>query len=234
MVIEWLGQACFLLTLAGGGHILIDPDPPTLGYHTAAHSVDADLTLVSHNHPDHSFVDMAKNLVEIAPASGPEDPGLGTKKYTLAGHHTVSITRIFAYHDNEHGTVRGVDTLTVIDADGLRIAHMGDLGQVSLTPEQLKQLGRVDVLMIPVGGFFTIDGKQAAGLVAQVHPRVVIGMHYTTPAASDFLKQRLSTEEPFLDAMKANAGIVQETGRDLTLTPKTLPKRETVFVLRYE
>jgi L-ascorbate metabolism protein UlaG (beta-lactamase superfamily) len=234
MVIEWLGQACFVLTLSGGGHLLIDPVPPQLGYHMVAHSIDADLTLVSHNHFDHNWVEAAKNLVEIAPATGPDDPALGWQTYTVAGHHTIRIERIFAYHDNVGGTLRGPDTMTVIDADGLRIAHLGDLGQLALTPDQIGKLGHIDVLMLPVGGFFTIDGPQAAAIVAQVHPRVVIPIHYSTPVLMPDLQSKLATEAPFVDAMKPDADIVYEKDRDLVLTPQTLPKRETVYVLRYQ
>lgn len=114
------------------------------------------------------------------------------------------------------------------------VYHLGDLGQLALTPAQVKAIGRIDILMIPVGGFFTIDGPQAAAIVAQLHPRVILPMHYATPALNPDLRSKLAPPVGFLAAMKGHAAIVSVHSRDLTLSPKTLPKTPTIYLLRYE
>ncbi len=142
--------------------------------------------------------------------------------------------RLSAYHDNVHGAKRGPDTITVIQTGGLNICHLGDLGQLALTPNQVRNIGHVDILMIPIGGFFTIDGPQAAAIVAQLHPRVILPMHYGTPALNPYLRSKLAPPAAFLTAMRGKAKIVSVKARDLSLSPKTLPKAPTIYLLRYE
>lgn len=242
-VFHWLGQACFLITTLLGTHVLIDPPNPSVGYHVAAHSVPASLVLVSHEHPDHNFTDAAAPVGGSAPriieplALSPD--GLvqtGSFTYGPQGQKgdTIKFTRIAAFHDNVGGAKRGQDTLTVLETGGLRIVHMGDIGELTLTPQQVEKIGRVDVLMIPVGGFFTVDGPQAAALAQQLHARVIIPMHYGTPALSADLRAKLAPPDAFLAAMKGKAKIVTVHERDLKLSPATLPKTTTVYVLRYQ
>ncbi len=244
-VIRWLGQACFLLMTLGGAHILIDPPAPPIGYHIAAHSIPADLVMVSHEHSDHNFVQAAAPTGRaepkiIAPLPLQALSPLHYKQETysfgagsLAADRVV-FTRIPAYHDTVRGQERGQDTLSVVETGGLRIAHLGDIGELALTPEQVSALGRIDVLMLPVGGYFTVDGSQAAALVAQLHPRVVIPMHYRTQALTPELKKKLAPVDAFLLAMRGKANVVHVAARDLQLSPATLPKTTTIYVLRYK
>lgn len=243
-IIRWLGQACFLLMTLGGAHVLIDPPAPAIGYHVAARSIPADLVLVSHEHSDHNFVQAAAPTPRAAPeivqplalqALNPLHYKQGTYSYgagQLAADRVV-FTRIPAFHDNVQGQERGPDTVTLIETGGLRIAHMGDIGELQLTAEQINALGRVDVLMLPVGGFFTVDGTQAAALVAQLHPRVIIPMHYRTQALTPQLKTKLAPVDVFLLAMRGKANVVHAKARDLQLSPATLPKTPTIYILRY-
>jgi len=243
-VFHWLGQACFLiLTLAGarvGGHalqgsrILIDPPAPMVGYKIAAHSIPADIVLVSHHHPDHDYVQAAFGSPKIVePLISAEEDSADTTDSTR-GSGDYQYKRIFADHDSVHGAKRGHDTITVLETGGLRVCHLGDLGQLALTSDQLKAIGRVDVLMIPVGGFFTIDGPQAAAIVGQLHPRVILPMHYATPALNPDLRSKLAPPDAFLAAMRGKAKIVRVKARDLTLSPETLPKTPTIYLLRYQ
>jgi len=229
IVFKWLGQACFLLSLGGSSHILIDPPHPQIGYAVAAHSIPADAVFVSHNHPDHNFVEAAMGAPQVVEPL--TQPG-STDGKLLDGK--LVYNRIFAYHDNEEGRQRGPDTITVFQANGLRIVHLGDLGQFALTPEQISQIGHVDVLMIPVGGFFTIDGNQAAEIVRELQPRVILPMHYGTPALTPDLRSKLAPADTFLAAMKGKAKVVVVHGRDLKLSVKTLPKSQTIYILRYQ
>ena len=206
LVIRWLGQACFLLTTGAGAHLLIDPPGPQVGYHVAAHSLPADSVFVSHHHPDHDYVEAAQGKPEvIEPLTGPRDTESGSLS---DGGEVYRYERLAAYHDNVRGAKRGPDTITVLSAGGLRVCHLGDLGQLALTPRQVQEIGRVDVLMIPVGGFFTIDGPQAAIIVGQLHPRVILPMHYGTPALNPGLRAKLAPPGAFLSAMRGKAGVV--------------------------
>lgn len=244
-ILRWLGQACFLITTLGGAHILIDPPHPQVGYAISAHSIPADLVFVSHEHSDHNFVEAArptgrlpvKIIQPLAPPKNPDMDEYSDLTYTFGptDHaETIKARRIFAYHDNVHGKERGPDTITVLQTGGLRIVHMGDIGELKLTADQVRDIGHVDVLMIPVGGFYTVDGTQAAALVEQLHPRVVIPMHYQTPALNTDLKSKLATADEFVAAMRGKADIVRVKTRDLKLSPATLPKRLTVYLLRYQ
>lgn len=245
-VIRWLGQACFLIMTLGGAHVLIDPPGPTVGYRIAAHSIPADLVFVSHQHPDHNYVAAArptprgptKFIKPLAPPVPPDIGGYGDVQYSFGAPglaaDKISARQVSAFHDDAQGKERGPDTINVLETGGLRIAHLGDIGQGALTDEQLTAIGRVDVLMIPVGGFFTVDGAQAAALVAQLKPRVIIPMHYRTQVLSAALKSKLHTRDEFLSAMQGKAQVVTVKARDLKLSPKTLPKRPTIYLLPYQ
>ncbi|MDQ2732480.1 MAG: MBL fold metallo-hydrolase [Armatimonadota bacterium] len=242
-IFTWLGQACFLITTMMGTHILVDPPNPQVGYAIKAHSVPASIVFVSHEHPDHNWTEAAANagplpprIVQPFPLSPGtlEDTGTYTHKVGDQPTQRVKYIRISAFHDNANGTKSGPDTLTVIETGGLRILHMGDIGQFQLTSTQLKEIGRVDVLMIPVGGFYTVDGTQAAGLVKQLRPRVILPMHYGTPALNPDLREKLAPPAAFLAAMKAHAAVVHLSARSLKLSPGMLPATPTIYMLRYE
>ncbi len=243
LIVRWLGQACFLLTTLAGSHILIDPPHPEVGYHIAAHSIPANVVFVSHEHPDHNYVEAAAavggtppRVIQPLPLSQGNMHENGTYSFARSGAEADKFTfeRISAYHDNNGGSQRGPDTITVLQTGGLRVCHLGDLGQLALTPAQIKAIGHVDVLMIPVGGFFTIDGPQAAVIVRQIHPRVILPMHYRTPALNPDLRTKLAPPDSFLTAMQGHAKVVHVSARDLRLSPKTLPKTPTIYLLRYE
>ncbi len=242
-VIRWLGQACFLILTLGGTHVLLDPPNPQVGYSITAHSIPADLVFVSHEHPDHNYVAAATvtergstRVIPPIPLTDQEVETFGTYAYGPGGAEEdhIPFHRVWAYHDDALGKQRGPDTITVIETGGLRIVHMGDIGELQLTADQVKDIGRVDVLMLPVGGFFTVDGTQAAALVDQLKPRVIIPMHYRTAALNADLKGKLAPPTAFLTAMKGKADIVIARARDLKLSPKTLPKTPTIYLLRYQ
>lgn len=156
MLIKWLGHSCFKI-YAGAESLVIDP--------YADGSVDgllplretANVVLTSHGHGDHNAV----GNVQLYPQQTGE----------------FEIERIETFHDDKEGSLRGKNTIHIIIAEGYRLAHLGDLGCM-LDYDQIQQLSDLDVLMIPVGGFYTIDGRQAASLVKKLKPRVIIPMHY--------------------------------------------------------
>lgn len=158
ITIQWLGHACFQIG-CGGYSLVLDPFAPgsVPGFrdiHTAAN-----LVLCSHGHYDHNY----KEAVTLL--SGAENP--------------FTITKIETYHDDANGAKRGMNTIHVLEADGVRIVHFGDLG-CALTPAQVETLAGADVLLIPVGGFYTIDAGQAKAIVDQLGAKVVVPMHYRT------------------------------------------------------
>jgi L-ascorbate metabolism protein UlaG (beta-lactamase superfamily) len=127
--------------------------------------VSANIVTISHEHPDHN----AAGLVEGNPfmVTGPGE-------YEVGG---VSVIGVATWHDEQNGQERGMNTVYVIEMDGLRVAHLGDLGH-GFSQQQLEELGSIDVALVPVGGYYTIDAKKAAEVVKQLDPWVVIPMHY--------------------------------------------------------
>lgn len=155
MKLTWYGHACFKLETAEGSAVF-DPYSDDSVPGLSLTKLTADEVICSHGHGDHN----AACKVELTGKT----PKYGKKQ-------------ISTFHDDKNGALRGTNLVTVIDAEGLRIAHLGDLGH-ELSAEQLAELGRVDVLMIPVGGFYTIDGKTAAKVSGAIGAGTIIPMHY--------------------------------------------------------
>ena len=154
MKLTWLGHACFLLE-QDGYRVVTDPYTGVPGYPDLR--VQAHAVYCSHQHGDHSAV----QCVELLPPK--ESP--------------FAIREVQTFHDNQQGTLRGGNTVRVFTAGGVSVAHLGDLGH-PLTEAQLAALGAVDALLVPIGGFYTIDAKGAKAVCDAVHPRCVVPMHY--------------------------------------------------------
>ncbi|MEM2636837.1 MAG: MBL fold metallo-hydrolase [Candidatus Korarchaeota archaeon] len=158
--IEWFGHACFAVKMAGKT-IVIDPhDGTSLGLPEP--NVKADIVLITHHHFDH------ENGLRLVKKSGAVVID-STGKREING---IKIEGVETYHDEMKGKERGKVNAFVIEGEGIKIAHLGDIGVVDVN------LPAVDVLMVPVGGKYTIDAKQAKTLVERVNPRVIIPMHF--------------------------------------------------------
>ena len=181
MKIEWMGHACFAVTTDKGTRIVTDPFDASVGYPLPWGR--ADVATVSHGHFDHACYE------RLNPANVVKEPG----EYAF---DDVKITGIASFHDDAGGAKRGSNVIFVIEADGKRIAHLGDLGHM-LSDVQVKALGKLDALMIPVGGTYTLTGEQAAGQARAIGAEAVVPMHYS----NDFCKFDITTEVPFLQAM---------------------------------
>jgi L-ascorbate metabolism protein UlaG (beta-lactamase superfamily) len=177
MRIQWYGQSAFALT-DGEQTVFIDPFgdmSPLAGRgvqfdYPAIDAVSADLLLVTHEHLDHNGVEAIDG-----------DPAI---LRSTAGRHESPIGEVVGVnseHDAVAGTERGPNTIFVFELDGVRVAHFGDFGQPGLRDEQKAAIGKVDLLIVPVGGGPTIDAAQAYEIVEQLKPRWVIPMHYRTP-----------------------------------------------------
>ena len=181
---RWHGQSFFELKTSKGTRIVFDPHAiEAYGRKT----VEADLVLLSHNHTDHMRLDVISNR------GRKEIQGLKLvgKRWDWnlidENFRDVNIRTVGAYHDRSQGMERGKNTIFVLEVDGLKIVHLGDLGH-KLDEEQMKQIGPVDVLMIPVGGVYTINGYDAKEVVAQLRPRhFILPMHYGTKVYDELL-----------------------------------------------
>lgn len=181
MLIAYHGHSEFCLTAADGFCLLTDPYDARVGYPMGEYRCDA--VTVSHGHYDHCFTQKALGAPAIVDSEG---------IWRVAPE--VTVTAIPSVHDNEGGAKRGKNLLMKIEMDGLTLAHLGDQG-CPLTPEQLDALGKIDILMIPVGGFYTIDAAEALDICLAVKPRIVIPMHYKTAVNADW---PITDEKPFL------------------------------------
>ena len=186
LTLRWYGQSFFQLETGSGQKIVFDPHAiPTFG-RTA---VTANVVLVSHPHNDHNQPEILEDSKAARVFEG-VTVGKNGKQDWKAIDEKVITTRIRTmgtYHDAMNGMQRGKNSVFVVEADGLVFCHLGDLGH-ELTPEQVKAIGKVDVLMVPVGGIYTINGETAKKVVAQLKPRLyVVPMHYAVPGYDDLL-----------------------------------------------
>ena len=147
--------------------------------------ISADLVTVSHAHDDHGFVQAVSDVKKVI-----DGPG----EYEISG---VSIIGFGTYHDSKKGVERGKNTIYVIEMDDLRLVHLGDLGH-RLTEDVLGELGEVDVLMIPVGGIYTIGPSEAGEVVRDIEPRITIPMHYKISGINQEGFGELATVDDFL------------------------------------
>ena len=172
MIITCLGHAEFLLELENGMNIVIDPFDASCGY--PVHRVKADAVLVSHGHHDHCAVENVASYTQVITKPG---------TYTLAPD--VTVTAVPAWHDDAQGAKRGRTLLFMIEAEGLRVAHMGDLGHMP-DDSQIAALRQPDALMIPVGGYYTIDASTASAAAKAMDARIILPMHYRTKYNADW------------------------------------------------
>ena len=212
MTINWYGQSCFKISNQGGHlTLIIDPFDKSIGLIPPRGA--ADIVLVSHDHRDHN------NIKAIAGAPFIVN---GPGEYEVKG---VSINGIASYHDKKEGEERGSNTIYLIEMDKIKVCHLGDFGQEKLSDSQLEVIGDVDILMIPVGGEYTIGASEAAKIAKQIEPRLIIPMHYKVPHLSI---DGLATPDDFLKEMGVEEKTVIEK---LTLKEKDLSSKEMEVVL---
>ena len=163
MKVRWLGHASFLITSDSGTRIITDPYVVGSGIKYGEINEAADVVTVSHDHFDHNNVASVGGNPQVV-------------KVPLDGKG-IKIERVATHHDASGGSERGNNTIFSMDIDGVKVCHLGDLGH-PLNDQQVADIGKVDVLLIPVGGFFTIDAKVASEVCDRLNPRVIIPMHY--------------------------------------------------------
>lgn len=187
MILTYYGHSMFTLTLENGMTILTDPYGDFYQY--PKHRLTADVITVSHHHHDHDAVEMVEGHPQIFDQAGVFVPA-----------NDIILTAIPSKHDASNGVQRGDNLIFSIETEGLKIVHMGDIGH-HLTARQRMSIGTPDVLLIPVGGYYTIDAAAAADTVRLLRPRVTIPMHYSTIYSAG---TPIEDEKPFLTLMNAN------------------------------
>lgn len=206
---RWFGQACF--EIGDGRTVVTDPhDGDSVGLE--APDVEGDIITVSHDHYDHAS---GKDLVSKAETVILEGMESGTAD-------DINPERFESYHDKARGSARGNNVIFKFELDGFRICHLGDLGH-TLESKDVMEIQPIDVLLIPVGGKFTIDGAEAAELVEELKPRVVIPMHYEVEG----LEVPISGPDQFLRSIGDGYKVVEKE----TLELDELPEEETIYVL---
>jgi L-ascorbate metabolism protein UlaG (beta-lactamase superfamily) len=222
VVIRWHGQSFFEIISTRGTRIVLDPHAIEA---YGRKEVPADLVLMSHFHVDHTRTDAIPNVKQAKLINALKREG---NRWNPVDEKfkDVRVQTLGTYHDSMSGLKHGKNGVFILDVDGLRIVHLGDLGH-TLSPPQLRKLGRVDVLLIPVGGVYSINGLEAQKVVEQIKPRrYIIPMHYGTEVYSDLLDLKY-----FLDDQ--TMGTVQRfrSTNELDLDPKAAPPREPIIAI---
>ncbi len=215
MELRYYGHSMFGL-IAGGKTIVIDPFNDDIGYPKP--KVTPDAVVISHEHFDHNNVGLVGGNPKVIRCLGHEGKTWASIDERVGPVH---ITGLGCYHDAEQGGARGLNTILIFEVEGLRVVHLGDLGHL-LTDEQARAIGKVDVLMIPVGGHYTIGPAEAEKVITQLKPRVVIPMHFKTGVNASW---PIGTIDDFL---KGKAG-VKRVGASITITAQSLPKAQEVW-----
>ncbi len=215
MDIYWGGQALFKIK-GKNATVVLDPFDPDMVGLKLPKDLTADVVLISHDHKDHN------NFSAIS-----DEEGKQAMKFSEPGEYEVKgvvISGISSFHDNSSGTERGINTIFHLMFDNLNIVHLGDLGQTTLSEQQLNQIGEVDILLTPVGGVYTIDGKIASDIVVQLEPKIIIPMHY----GIEGLKFELDPVDKFLKEMGVE-GVTPVP--KLSISKDKLPEEPQVVIL---
>ena len=213
MQLKWYGQSCFLMTSQAGTRVLMDPFGKGLGYKVP--QVQADIVTTSHDHFDHNNIAAVKgNFFHI------DTRGVYT-------HKDIGINGVLTCHDKVQGARRGSNVVFTFSVDGLYVCHCGDLGHV-LTPEQVNGIGKVDVLLVPVGGSFTINAAEALEVRRQLNPTITIPMHYRTHTLG-LVSMMLAWPDKFLE----RAGEPSREVGELSVDQASLAAQAGIVVMKY-
>lgn len=214
MNIKWLGHACFLITAENGTTILHDPYKDMLGYRLPK-GLKVDYVVSSHAHSDHNYT------------AGLE-PGFKLIDQYGITSEDIEFTGTLSYHDNVCGEERGDNAIFSYSLDNLKVAHLGDLGHV-LDEKQLAALQGTDILFLPVGGGYTINGSVGAKVANQINPKVVIPMHYRTRALGPF-GFKFEKVTKFTHAYNKTVNKV----KTITISEQSIDKLADVIIMDYK
>ncbi len=216
MKIKWYGHSAFCLSTDSGARIIIDPyESQAFGGAIAYGNIteEADIVLTSHEHDDHNYTkDIKGKFIHIKERGAYEEKG-------------VKIRAIDSFHDTSGGRERGKNLIFLIAADDITIAHLGDLGHI-LEGDILQKIGKIDVLLLPVGGFYTIDAKEATKVMNDLKPLLVIPMHFKTAKCG----LPIGGVDQFIKDKKK---VRQANASEIIITKATLPVEKEIVVMNY-
>jgi len=212
MKVKWLAHASFLISSEKGTRIITDPYNVGGGLSYGEIKESADIVTVSHEHGDHNNVAAVKGNPQVV-------KGAGTKEAK-----GIKFTGISTYHDDAKGGQRGPNTVFSFEVDGMKVCHLGDLGH-ALSDKDVADIGKVDILLVPVGGFFTIDAKVATAVSGKLTPKVIIPMHFKT----DKCAYPIATVDDFI---KGKTGVTQPNASEVEFKQGKLPAATQIVVLK--
>lgn len=211
MIITWQGHSCFKIQdKIGPDGVTVVTDPFNKEIGLKVPNFEADIVTVSHDHKDHNNVEALRGKPFVIECAG---------EYDFKG---VLIEGIDSYHDDQKGTERGSNIMYRIEIDDISVAHLGDLGDI-LDNSQIEKLIGTDVLLIPVGGTYTLDAKKAVEVISQIEPRIVIPMHYKT--------KDLKIDLDVIDKFIKEIGITPSYEEKLKISKKDLPQEDMELVI---
>ena len=213
MKVKWLGHASFLITSEEGTRIITDPYATGMGISYGEIKEAADIVMVSHEHGDHNNAAAVSGSPQVVKGAGVQEA------------KGIQFKGIASFHDDAEGSQRGPNTIFCFTVDDVKLCHLGDLGH-HLSEQQIADISDVDVLLIPVGGFFTIDAAVATQTTEKLKPRVVIPMHYST----DKCAYPISGVDDFL---KGKANVKRMDASEVELTKSELPSAAEIVVLKH-
>lgn len=214
MIIDWLGHSCFKVTLKSGTKILLDPYDDRIGY--TPQEVAADIVTISHAHHDHN--DLSYVVGDYTLVDKPGD-------YTFG---ELTIEGIKTWHDNERGAKRGENICFVFNVRGMRLCHMGDIGAIPPS-DVLEKLKGTEILLIPVGGNYTINACEALQICEAVKPNIIIPMHFQTPVTN----LDIAPLSDFLEAAGREYDVSHLGKCNIKIDKATLKKRTRIIVMEY-
>lgn len=224
--VRWYGQSFFQIETPSGKKIVTDPhEIPAFGRNVVA----ADIVTISHEHNDHNVLTSIENPKAARVFHGIKE-NKGRTEWDRIDEKVggIRVRSVASYHDNENGFSRGKNAIFILEVEGLTICHLGDLGH-DLNDEQVKAIGKIDVLMIPIGGTYTINGEVAKKVVDKLKPRThVIPMHYGLPNYDD-----LNGPEEFLDGQKLKVTRVLASN-EYSIAPDGKPESPVIVLLGTE
>lgn len=216
MKIKWYGHAAFRITTDNGIRIIIDPyESGAFGGALSYGKItdEADIVLSSHDHDDHNCTkDIKGTFTKIDKAGLYEEKG-------------IKIKAISTHHDQSKGKERGDNLVFIIETDDLRVSHMGDLGHI-IERGTMDEIGRIDVLLLPVGGFYTIDANEASRVIDEIKPLVIIPMHFKTDKC-DFPIAKVDDFIAGKEAVKA------AKSSEIEITKSGLPSKPEIIIMEY-
>jgi len=215
MKVKYYGHAAFLITSNQGKRIITDPYKPG-AFGAMSYGVipdEADVVLVSHDHDDHNDSGGLPGNPEVVRSPGKQSA------------HGIEFNGIATFHDSSSGKERGDNIIFTFTLDGTTICHLGDLGHV-LSQNEVEAIGAVDLLMIPVGGFYTIDSKEASQVAGQLNPSIIIPMHFKTGKCEFPIT-------PVEEFTKGKANVKVMSSSEISLDKGGLPKETEIIVLQH-